>query len=870
MTGRGPGFRAARVSLPALISALFVCTTGAQAVIVRVDPNSMRVQSVFHNTHLATLTPRFQWTFPGTGTQTNWQIQVDSSPQFNGHNGEIWFWDSGVADKGTLDSDTDVAYSTPNAPGKFPRSLDTRADLIYWRVRVQQDNDANWDKDPNDFAVGVFKLNQIPLSPDNLTATVDPNAGTIAGFTFPAVVTTPRELFVATNGDDANPGTLALPFRTITFGAKALLPGDTLTIRGGTYNENVRLSPTPTTGVKNGTAGNPITIRGRPGESVIVRGVSAGSSPFAPFSFIGSPVAITNWILDGVKLGGGTAVSHGIFVNFAEHLTIRNISFESTFNPSGTGIQILGSGSGNRILNSKLDTRMFDQIDITGSKHVEIRNNEFTGGNGHVAIHWHNSGGQAGIIEGNRFHDFTATEGAIFVYLSGDGMVVRNNVFLNVSETAGGYNAGIVVLRCGKILIENNTFVNITRGVGLAEFARFSIVRNNIFFNTTKTAIDFTLLQSAQQGSSTVGFVVDHNLFFDNTKDTDYSASTKTADLADITYTNNCCFASVGNQCDGTRTAPNVNAACDPQFVNAAAGDLHLGAASPARDAGDPNTPVPVGGGSVIDMGALEFGSAAMPPYDYQPKVSVSDVTPKFTWKFVDRDNDLNARFPTDFLDTDLHFGFELQIDTRNTFDSVNGDRPLFSTSAANGFNFVASNDPNAPNYILPDANALPAGEYYVRVRNRDENQALLGAWSNNNFRIRVAAEPQAPILTQQSPAPMSVGVDPNAVVSAHVVDFGSGVASSTIVMRIFDSDPNTPDLVAPQITQVGPTSTDFRVSFTPAPGRFKSGDVITAQIEADDLFSPPNHLGGTNSMWSFTIRDSVPPLAPAGLIVVP
>ena len=44
----------------------------------------------------------------------------------------------------------------------------------------------------------------------------------------------------------------------------------------------------------------------------------------------------------------------------------------------------------------------------------------------------------------------------------------------------------------------------------------------------------------------------------------------------------------------------------DPLFVNAGAGDYSLQAASPAVDTGEPLAPVPVGGGSVADMGYRE------------------------------------------------------------------------------------------------------------------------------------------------------------------------------------------------------------------------------------------------------------------------
>lgn len=70
-----------------------------------------------------------------------------------------------------------------------------------------------------------------------------------------------RTYYVATNGLDTNPGTLAQPFRTIGKGASVLTPGDTLYIKSGTY-----LQTTTLTISRSGTSTAPITIATTPGE----------------------------------------------------------------------------------------------------------------------------------------------------------------------------------------------------------------------------------------------------------------------------------------------------------------------------------------------------------------------------------------------------------------------------------------------------------------------------------------------------------------------------------------------------------------------------------------------------------------------------
>jgi hypothetical protein len=83
-------------------------------------------------------------------------------------------------------------------------------------------------------------------------------------------------VFVSPTGDDANPGTLARPFRTIQHGVDLLQPGDTCLVRGGTYRETVTIAA-------KGLAAKPIAIRAYPGERVVLD----GTEPLAGWQPIG-------------------------------------------------------------------------------------------------------------------------------------------------------------------------------------------------------------------------------------------------------------------------------------------------------------------------------------------------------------------------------------------------------------------------------------------------------------------------------------------------------------------------------------------------------------------------------------------------------
>ena len=71
--------------------------------------------------------------------------------------------------------------------------------------------------------------------------------------------------FVATDGNDANPGTQSQPWRTIQKAASMLTAGQTVMVRGGVYNEKV-------TPANSGIPGQYITYMAFPGETPVIDG----------------------------------------------------------------------------------------------------------------------------------------------------------------------------------------------------------------------------------------------------------------------------------------------------------------------------------------------------------------------------------------------------------------------------------------------------------------------------------------------------------------------------------------------------------------------------------------------------------------------
>ncbi|MDW8404793.1 DUF2341 domain-containing protein [Chloroflexus sp.] len=80
--------------------------------------------------------------------------------------------------------------------------------------------------------------------------------------------------YVSSTGNDANPGTLVQPFRTIQKCAEVAVAGDTCYIRAGVYRETVRPA-------NSGANGAPITFKPYNGERVVISGADLLTGPWA-------------------------------------------------------------------------------------------------------------------------------------------------------------------------------------------------------------------------------------------------------------------------------------------------------------------------------------------------------------------------------------------------------------------------------------------------------------------------------------------------------------------------------------------------------------------------------------------------------------
>ena len=143
--------------------------------------------------------------------------------------------------------------------------------------------------------------------------------------------------YVAADGDDNNTGTEAKPFASIDKAVSLVAPGQTIYVRGGTYNQETTISIS-----KSGSNDAMISLLAYPGEKVILdcSGQSLGGS--------NRGIILTGnyWHIKGINITG--AGDNGMKIEGGSNNVIENCAF---YRNRDTGLQIDKGASNNTIKN---------------------------------------------------------------------------------------------------------------------------------------------------------------------------------------------------------------------------------------------------------------------------------------------------------------------------------------------------------------------------------------------------------------------------------------------------------------------------------------------------------------------------------------
>lgn len=186
--------------------------------------------------------------------------------------------------------------------------------------------------------------------------------------------------YVATTGNDADPGTFARPWRTIQKAANVATPGSTVYVRGGVYKERVtvRVSGSPAAGYT--------TFRSYPNETAVVdgSGLTVPGSDTGLFVVLNrSYIAIREFEVRNYRTAAAGRVPVGIHVRGASHHVqirgnrIHHIEHNGT-SPGGTnahGIAVYGTSSTQPVTDVVIDGNELYALKLGSSESLVVNGN---------------------------------------------------------------------------------------------------------------------------------------------------------------------------------------------------------------------------------------------------------------------------------------------------------------------------------------------------------------------------------------------------------------------------------------------------------------------------------------------------------------
>lgn len=345
--------------------------------------------------------------------------------------------------------------------------------------------------------------------------------------------------FVATSGNDGvscgQAQSISSPKRSITSGLTCLAPGDTLFIRGGTYDEFIKDN------VPSGTGwGSKVRIANYNGESVWLIPTAAH---FAVYFGANNRQYIE---FDGINIDGRGTSSAPIMLDNRTGENPNHIRFQNAevvFNGPGGG----GGAA----------------INVGGTDH-EFINLNVHGIAGPYAFYL---SGDRALIDGCDIHHVASLGVHIYsTFRTPTGNIVRNS---RIHDLTSSFFFGAPDTRIGGILVSgtaNKVYNNLIYGI-------------NFPYQGGNAAI------SVYAGS---GHEIYNNTIANNTTD-GILLSEWTGSVSNVQVRNNIAYGNAGNAFvnGGSGTVQSNNLfGVDPSFVDSSAKDFRLGGASRAIDAG--------------------------------------------------------------------------------------------------------------------------------------------------------------------------------------------------------------------------------------------------------------------------------------------
>ncbi len=468
----------------------------------------------------------------------------------------------------------------------------------------------------------------------------------------------PGNYYVSVNGLDANPGTLALPWRHIQYAMDRVGAGSTINVMNGVYNEMVAFP-------RSGTSGNYIVLQNYTGHAPIIDGTGLPISGEVGLVTIENKqyVKLIGFEIRNLKAGGvSSAFPQGISVRGnGAFIEIRNNKVHDVENSCSRcgahGIAVYGRDplasihdiliDGNEVYNGQFGWS--ESLVLNGNVEFFTVSNNIVHDNDNIGIDMIGYEGENPDPAVDRARDGTVVGNLVYNINS-----YGNPAYGNERSADGIYVDGGT-----RIVIERNTVHDSNIGVELAsEHAgrdtSYITVRNNFLYNNTQTGIAFGGYDK-RRGSTQYCVIVNNTLYNNFTQrdwgaelyiqfDTRYNivknnliyandarrfieswSPTMTANVVDYNL-----YYAAGGGTNGTWIWQNVTynifadyqnatgndanglAGVDPLLVNLATPDLHLQSVSLAIDRGQNITeagPLDIDGQARIQGNAIDIGA---------------------------------------------------------------------------------------------------------------------------------------------------------------------------------------------------------------------------------------------------------------------
>jgi hypothetical protein len=359
--------------------------------------------------------------------------------------------------------------------------------------------------------------------------------------------------YVATNGNDSNPGTEASPWRTVQHAADTARAGSVVNVRGGVYEELVSINE----------AGNAsdgfITFRSYPGETAIV-----DATRFTPSGRQGvltihnqSYVRIEGFEIRNFRTAEHRLAPLGIDVRGAgSHIELikNNVHhIENTFpgrdhpgsGGNGFGIAVYGTDANTPITDLIIDGNEVHHLKTGSSESLVVNGNVTNFRITHNVVHDNNNIG----IDVIGF-EHTAPDPA--VDQARDGVVSGNLVYNITSRGNPAYREdessdGIYVDGGTRILIEQNVMHDVDFGIELASEHKdratsYITARNNLIYHSHTAGVSIGGY-APERGHTEHCTVVNNTLYENDMSATGSGEFQMQWNMADNIFENNIVYA---------------------------------------------------------------------------------------------------------------------------------------------------------------------------------------------------------------------------------------------------------------------------------------------------------------------------------------